>query len=429
MKKKLIRVILCCAFIVLLEGCNEVEKTEEIQEYENVEKETQSEKIETPKTESFEIISEDGVLSVKVAAQIVVPEGDKIPIIEAKEKQFTGKDLKKFAGIFEESVGLDYFRDYDEMTKEELQEEMQLKTYFADEILGNDFYSEDEKEELEKEIEKDKRNLQRYYENAPETVKKVPIEYKLSIDKEKKAMGTDAQKFYIKGILNGEFCNMFIDQGEEGNSIEYSFNDDTGTFQGFFKDYKNVCILSNESAKIECEYFIDELDLKQDFELVQMLPLKDIVGEYYTGYRFIYKRKLNGIVETYDQQDSNVMRNYEKIIFEFGRQGLARILWDEPMEINKTLVEDVEIISYERMLEIFKKKVFLNSKLSSPKNKVYYVDKIVLGLMRVTNPNNNKEFCYIPVWDFYNSEDSSGINSLLTINAIDGSIVNRSIGY
>lgn len=432
MSRKLLTVLLICIFMSLLEGCNQIEKMREEQDYESVYAETVQKKIDTPKTESFEIASKDVELKLKVAAQIEVPSCDKIPVVKAVEKEFTGNDLKRFSIIFNQDNNLEYFRGYDKMTKSELKTKIQEQTFYLDEILNGDYYSEDEKDEKEKEIEEFISKLQKYFETAPESVKSNPIVFKLSEDKEKKLIGINSEKFYISGIIQGESVDLFIDKGEGGNKVEYFFCEDSGTFQGFFKGYQNLCIYSEGSAKTQCEDFMEELGWEKEFELAQVLPLKDSVGDFYTGYRLIYKRKMSGIVETFDQQGTNLKKNYENLVFEFGTQGMTRVLWEEPMEIKETIVDDVEIIPYDRVIEIFKDRVFSSSNLISSQRKEvkeYYVDKIVLGLMRVSNPDNSKEFCYIPVWDFYNTEDTSGIRSYLTINAIDGSLIDRNLGY
>ena len=67
----------------------------------------------------------------------------------------------------------------------------------------------------------------------------------------------------------------------------------------------------------------------------------------------------------------------------------------------------------------------------------YFIDHVTLGLMRLTERNVGSQDLLVPVWDFFgHSVDSYGIQrgtsgyiSLLTINAIDGSIIDRTMGY
>jgi hypothetical protein len=64
------------------------------------------------------------------------------------------------------------------------------------------------------------------------------------------------------------------------------------------------------------------------------------------------------------------------------------------------------------------------------------ITKVKLGLMRVLEQNKDTGLI-IPVWDFFGSQTWEGqsyknddpSHSFLTINAIDGSIINREAGY
>jgi hypothetical protein len=66
-----------------------------------------------------------------------------------------------------------------------------------------------------------------------------------------------------------------------------------------------------------------------------------------------------------------------------------------------------------------------------------YITDVSLGLARVTEKDIGTSGLVVPVWDFMGyTEDSygqvagkDGYNSQLTINAIDGSIINRAFGY
>ena len=48
-------------------------------------------------------------------------------------------------------------------------------------------------------------------------------------------------------------------------------------------------------------------------------------------------------------------------------------------------------------------------------------------MMRVQNENNENDFTLIPVWDVFSTQ--LGDYSLVTVNAMDGSIITRENGY
>ena len=77
-------------------------------------------------------------------------------------------------------------------------------------------------------------------------------------------------------------------------------------------------------------------------------------------------------------------------------------------------------------------------------SRVYNIDRIVLGYARIYEPSTDAHTgIMIPVWDFfgsmtseseYNGETESNTSkdpneSFLTINAVDGSIIDRNLGY
>ena len=52
---------------------------------------------------------------------------------------------------------------------------------------------------------------------------------------------------------------------------------------------------------------------------------------------------------------------------------------------------------------------------------------ITLSYSRVQNRNNPTGFLMTPVWDFLNAENPA--ESLLTISAVDGTVIDRGFGY
>ena len=66
-----------------------------------------------------------------------------------------------------------------------------------------------------------------------------------------------------------------------------------------------------------------------------------------------------------------------------------------------------------------------------PKEEQYTIeiDRIELGLMRVYEQNNLDTGVIVPVWDFYGKINGKSEGTYLTINAVDGSIIDRVGGY
>ena len=78
--------------------------------------------------------------------------------------------------------------------------------------------------------------------------------------------------------------------------------------------------------------------------------------------------------------------------------------------------------------------------LNSNGGKVVEINRIVFNMMRVAQKESSDSYYYLPVWDFLGKtvdnnmetqEDDVPVSekSFLTINAIDGSIIDRGLGY
>ena len=118
----------------------------------------------------------------------------------------------------------------------------------------------------------------------------------------------------------------------------------------------------------------------------------------------------------------------------------AALIWYNAIKVTGTENENVALLSFDEALEIFKKQIFRSIYLdSAEKGKAetqerITITRIVLSYMKVKKKDAPNECYLLPVWDFMGyTEDGSkewfANQSLLTINAIDGSIIDRNAGY
>lgn len=124
-------------------------------------------------------------------------------------------------------------------------------------------------------------------------------------------------------------------------------------------------------------------------------------------------------------------------------EGFIDVLWSAPLEVLNTEVEDSNLLSFSEVRAIFEKIIFISTESNIPEgyNLVCNVTKVRLELMRVIKQNSNLEGFLIPVWNFYGiniTYDENGDppehtkymeSILLSVNAIDGSIIDGSKGY
>lgn len=170
-------------------------------------------------------------------------------------------------------------------------------------------------------------------------------------------------------------------------------------------------------------------------------------------YEFMFTRAINGVAVTYTDDDGGdrkiLYENetfaspwlYEKIRIFIDDDGIAMFEYNSPQTVGETEVVAATLLPFSEIQAIFEKMiVIVDNEYDTSDEGVtceYFIDHITLGLMRLTEKDVGSQGLIIPVWDFFGySVNSYGITrgtggyiSLLTINAIDGSIIDRWAGY
>lgn len=477
-KVSLLMAFLCAGLLV---GCKATPDTEAITQKGNISEVIEKNKtevgkdtirtvIKSPETEKFDLVSESGKTTVNVDAKVVVPETNGIPAAKVVNRDLSTLDLEALSKYFFNGEEYRYARGLENMSKPEIAEMMeQIKSSMEDDSDYEEF-SDEEKEQIKQSQQDYLLRLQEYYDKAPETVEEIPVEYKLK-DSEEEMLGENAKTFSVESTQEGVIKNFTVFTGDYFNSVGFYSDGELGNFEGYFDGYENKCKYSEEEAEQHCEEILKQLGVSGEYQMVRCVPTVALADDYitaldyYNGYQISYRRVVNGVDETCDatylsgeqkeseepmSEEENMLgsmpQQYETMEFLFNKDGLSNFNWMEPMTVDSVIAENLKMISYKEAIKIFKDKVFKNSAMLSEagmdgqtedenaeNNKVTCtVNQIKLGLMRVKNKDSKGEYTLIPVWDFYGTYDGSSYdtnNSYLTVNAMDGSIIDRSIGY
>lgn len=177
------------------------------------------------------------------------------------------------------------------------------------------------------------------------------------------------------------------------------------------------------------------------------------IGNLLKGYRLEYVREVNSIPLTYsnvryahDDSDMNAVFSwaYERMTLIMDDSGIVELVWESPYRLFDTVVEDTALLPFDKIRDVFEKMIVINSVDEADNGADFSITDVRLGFTRITEQNSLKQGLLIPVWDFFGSktvyfkdrtgkEDSYTVReagqSLLTINAIDGSIIDREKGY
>lgn len=140
-------------------------------------------------------------------------------------------------------------------------------------------------------------------------------------------------------------------------------------------------------------------------------------------------------VEPWRQENIQVIVNDE---------GAVGFRWEYPPEIIETINENTAIKTFDEIKEtartILPIKIGDKIPVGNRKDVTVMICEARLTMMRVANRGTSNEYYYLPVWDFIGyygevmntkiTEDYiSATTCFLTLNAVDGSIIDRGLGY
>ena len=134
---------------------------------------------------------------------------------------------------------------------------------------------------------------------------------------------------------------------------------------------------------------------------------------------------------------------YESLYIEIGNEGIVNFSYRAPLILENTLVESAALMPFSEIMDIFRKMtpVVYEYELTNSENLKRIeikVDRITLSLQRVAEKDNIDSGLLIPVWNFWgelnyiyseSTWDWAQGASLLSINAVDGSIIDPKLGY
>lgn len=184
------------------------------------------------------------------------------------------------------------------------------------------------------------------------------------------------------------------------------------------------------------------------------------------GYCFHYTRKLNGIPITYtterggfrEKADSGIKPwCYEALDIYVTKDGIDTVSFLNQYEIGETKAGNLELMPFSEIIAIYEKMMTIQNAgvlmdqrgsggdVGAPMEaRTYRVDRIVFGYSRIYDSQaGGSAGLLVPVWDFfgeYENDFGEGgktggtlvrekYNSFLTINAVDGTVINRESGY
>lgn len=434
-------------------------------------------KLEAPKHWNLETTALGDKLNITADVDIELPGVSQLPAATSSLSEFTQEDLDKISNVF--GVGEATWTEAGIQTKEQI--EAYLITRKADLARLEAENNTNNATAIDKAKDSIAYNEQRYidapYESELKNIKFEigEISYGEELNGDKMTgvgfEGTtmlDSQPFY--------FCAGSDINSESVNSIRANFGSDSNRFGGVDIDAPYGVSLTKEQAAEQASDIAEQLT--DELSLCYITPAATRQGDTSRnwGWACVFMREINGCPTAYETAERplsiesvNVSVNYERMIIVMDDAGMVNFDWKIPMTIESIDNSNVSLSSFDEIMQRAIEQIgqrYADTVSEDIVNGIDWGDpgctanivKVKLGLMRVDKANST-DYYYIPVWKFFvdtihtdeyyertgteplslgidangnpmeiNCEYSFRLN-VVTINALDGSIIDSALGY
>ena len=428
-----------------------------------------------------------GTITISFDADVSIPDVNKIPIAVVKKHSFTQEQLDSIISVFAKGEKLHKLDT--PLTKEEIDEiilklkrqstdmnsDMAQSPLSIDLETGEGTYIKNEAELLEYANELIAEWEQKRL-TAPDTYEYIPpnmniseseneyIEAKVDLGK------TDMALLGCKKDEIGE--SLYFENFDACSGVHYL--DLSSASLAGTKNPFGVTISYDQAKNIAFNTLL-ELNLNEEFVLGDSYVGKDINDrsenkEYYVLY---FERAVNNFPVTHSYKGIAYNSNddpayiqplqFEKLAMWIDDTGIVQFLWDSPLSITEIVNDNVAItVDAEKAAEAIGTQWFFEyADLLGGQCEEIKIDisSIKLGLYRIRYRGHPGEYILVPVWDFYGSvsaylpQDNTFLTdkgkemtpmvdgmyvyrmnpgyqmSIGTVNALDGTIINRELGY
>ncbi len=428
---------------------------------------TLAQRLGVPESISFEITSENGGPSI-TADHIPVefPQADRAGAATVVRADLTDEQLWTLVEGFTQGVEL-----YEPLpsTKEDLQENIEQMQEEINAIRESG--SEEEQGQIS-ELEEIIRFRQSFIESAPsrDSLEYVPMSKEWENDEfgMERISGQNNQGDMTYSVYATKDASTYmVSLTKEETSIskhaslctEAALHGMSGGMGAKGKpSFENkICACTDEEAVQTALDFLSEQGIAtEDLMARKIEPViwcdfnQETVSEGYVGYKIDLCRSVGDILQTFTddhiwymdingevapENEGRLPYDYESLTITVTDDGIVDFYWTNPMEITQVLSEDVALKSFDEIQKIMEQHALMayeSYSLDSYENEIpLKLGKVTFGMMRVQNPDSDGEYTLVPVWDVfaYLSDGTLSASSMMTINAMDGSIISRNTGY
>lgn len=418
----------------------------------------------------------EGCVNVHADAAINLPQADTVPTATVKRHFFTQEDADKIREVF---TGDSPFYEDVYPTKQSLQQTLNV---YYDMEQGKIPIDTDHATTVEE--------LRAYYieplkakiETAPDESERIPADYTLQTDAQSPNMDhlhgwseADGKKFQyrihnIREFSIGTSVQVYRSEYADVNGRICGINEEAAGWSNL--DFAEPATTKDEAIAI-AKALLEQLGLT-DMVCDEINPLnyyKEVLfATYYsnpplpevfdTGYHMRFIRSVGGIPVTNtgggssspeDGSDMTCGWGYERIEVWVNGDSVINFYWENPYTQPEIETASNQLLPFSDIQDIFAKMIMITNEDILAQNiangfvvyKNMDVHDVTLSLMRIRDKGNATEGRLIPVWDFWAMDKAHVVDRsyseyvyqdgydevILTINALDGSIVDRGFGY
>lgn len=473
-KRLVITTALIIVFALLLAGCQQT-PTQEPVVVKNSGGTQQAEKAaeqqsaspnysyEVPGTLSSEF--EEGKLSIHINAEIVAPSAP-YPVAKIKPHAITVDEANRYVSAFFPEGGAYHTLSTQQATKQEIEDEIvRLKR-------GDSDLADEDKAAYNEMIAEDVAALEALYQSAPETRQQQefsgnfapqPLATPLDPYPYQLIYGENVETIDLTGKgLAGNEARLLIEKDGAGHSAFEYVEQRTGNRIGApgdsvvqpLSEAKNLPKTTVEQAQQTAQVLLASLGLEsykmagvgaalegsypEGIEEPQFEDFPKCYVFYFTPAKGM---PVNYVSNVLDEVEYTRAWEYESLSVFVDDAGVCRVMLRAPSEQIETASQSVQLIGFE---EIAKK---IESGLAnhyqpaeeSVEKVDMTIDRIQLGWGRIAQNEDFSQCLLVPVWDVYGKMTITYVDdvgtefdvgkSYLTINAMDGSVINRALGY
>ena len=430
------RMMLCIAALLLLSGCGQNQPgtdTATLQQTQFIQVATApAEDLNLPERFTGSWQSQDGRITVVADAEITTNQGTSLPVALVQRRRLNQEDLDLLLAAF--AKGNPCYRS-GIFTKQDYQEYIdRMRQYY-------------EENGMDETARSDLKNLEKEMRAAPE---ERPVVDTYWIDE-----GMDCPVFSAQSGVDG--IDWMFDIKDNGTTMTLVnvYRETYGSFGMSRLELEEVASIDGidqpeqhitaEEARAIGDALMKQLnlsymvcdDIRQGLNGAQLLYYVPTVQGVRLSCIPVPRMKDDGAfwptvnyldsdtAET-SNSDDIVWRN-EKIQLEVGTDGVLAFRWEMPCQVTEVITDNASLMPFDKITGIAGL-MLPETHSGSISKQTFAIHRVDLTLMRIRDKGTTTGRV-VPVWDFWGSADDSFDQVLLTLNAVDGSVIDRALGY